>query len=113
MLVRVYRIDETCGHEQVTPVSIGKLYRRTELFHASRTQLECSKTNALESLGGFSFQEWQVCHRAQFEGGLRLHCAALKETSHALFPTLLRLVQPWLQTACTLLEGELFSRHSF
>jgi len=30
MLVRIYRIGETCGHEQVTPVSIGKLYRRTQ-----------------------------------------------------------------------------------
>lgn len=60
MLVRIYRIGETCGHEQVTPVSIGKLYRRTELFHASLAQLECSKTNALQSVGGFSFQERQV-----------------------------------------------------
>jgi hypothetical protein len=105
MLVRIYRIGKTCGHEQVTPVSIGKLYRRTELFHASRTQLECSKTNALQSLGGFSFQEGQVCYRAQFEGGLRLHCAALKETSHALFPTFLRLVQPWLHKPRTLLSA--------
>jgi len=60
MLVRIYRIGETCGHEQVTPVSIGKLYRRTQLFHASLAQLERSKTNALQSVRGFSFQEGQV-----------------------------------------------------
>jgi hypothetical protein len=35
MLVRIYRIGETCGHDQVTPVSIGKFHRRTQLFHAS------------------------------------------------------------------------------
>ena len=50
MLVRIYRIGETCGHEQVTPVSIGQLYRRTQLFHASLAQLERSKTNALQSV---------------------------------------------------------------
>ena len=60
MLVHIYRIGETCGPEQVTPVSIGKLYRHTQLFHASLAQRERSKTNALQSVGGFSFQEGQV-----------------------------------------------------
>jgi hypothetical protein len=113
MLVRIYRIGETCGHEQVTPVSIGQLYRRTQLFHASLAQLERSKTNALQSLRGFLFPRRAGCYRTRFEGAWQLHCLALKETSHALFPTLLRLVQPWLHKARTLLEGELFPRHSF
>jgi hypothetical protein len=43
MLVRIYRIGETCGHEQVTPVSIGKLYRRTQLFHASPLNSSAAK----------------------------------------------------------------------
>jgi hypothetical protein len=47
VLVRVHRIGETCSDEQVTPVSLGKLYRSTEFSQASLAQLERSKTNAL------------------------------------------------------------------
>ena len=32
MLVRIYRIGKTRSHEQVAPVSIGKLYRAARSF---------------------------------------------------------------------------------
>ena len=36
------------------------LPRRTEFFHASLAQLECSKTNTLQSVRGFSSQKGKV-----------------------------------------------------